>query len=99
MAACYACGSELPEHFEIHRTTACPNCDKDLHVCRGCTFYAPGAHWDCRETISEPVRDKDRGNFCDFFKVAEGTGGSGGDQSGGDETPKARDDFDRLFGS
>jgi hypothetical protein len=34
-----------------------------------CRFYSPGSHWDCSETIPEAVRDKERGNFCDFFEL------------------------------
>ena len=55
MRACYACGTELPEKLEVHRTTECPACRRDLHVCRNCAFYSPGSHWDCAETVPEGV--------------------------------------------
>lgn len=74
MRACYACGKELPEKLEVHRTTECPSCGRDLHVCRNCSFYSPGSHWDCAETVPEGVADKERSNFCDYFRYRQGAG-------------------------
>jgi hypothetical protein len=71
MGVCYACGASLP-FDRVYRTTECPGCRRAVKVCLNCRFYEPGAHWDCRETISEPVRDKDRVNFCDYFELASG---------------------------
>jgi hypothetical protein len=68
-----------------------------LRVCLNCEFYSPGAHWDCRETIDELVKDKDRANFCSFFsfKKSEQVVGEQGGRSSRD---KAREDFNKLFG-
>ena len=80
----------------IYRDSTCPSCGADLHSCINCKFYAPGSHYDCHETIEEPVRDKERSNFCDFFKPAvtsTGTGLAGGT----DKAQKARDAFNALF--
>lgn len=92
MAACYKCGRELPPRESIFRTTLCEQCGSDVRVCRNCRFYLPGAHWDCRETISEAVRDKERANFCEYF--SPGTN----QQSGNDRQDKTRDRFNSLFG-
>lgn len=96
---CKKCGKPMPE-VNIYRDSTCPNCGADLHSCINCKFYAPGSHYDCHETIEEPVRDKDRSNFCDFFKPAviafgSGTGLAGGSAS--DKAQKARDAFNALF--
>lgn len=96
---CKKCGKPMPEG-NIYRDSTCPNCGADLHSCINCKFYAPGSHYDCHETIEEPVRDKNRSNFCDFFKPAviafgSGTGLAGG--SAGDKAQKARDAFNALF--
>jgi len=32
--------------------------------------FMPGFANDCREPVSEPVLDKDRANFCDWFRPA-----------------------------
>lgn len=63
-------------------------------MCLNCRFYEPGAHWDCRETIPEPVREKDRGTFCDYFSPASDRKPSGSSEP----EHKARSQFDRLFG-
>ncbi len=71
-------------------------------MCRNCGFYLPGAHWDCRETIPEAVREKDRANFCEFFRPQTETDAE--DQAIADDDKsdkreeKARDQFNSLFG-
>ncbi len=92
MAVCYKCGTEFPRDMVVTRVLECPSCNAPVRCCRNCTFYEPGAHWDCRETIPDPVFDKERSNFCDYFRLA--TGGSGGGSNG---SSSARDDFDSLF--
>jgi predicted RNA-binding Zn-ribbon protein involved in translation (DUF1610 family) len=94
MSVCFSCGAELPAE-KVYRTTVCPGCGKGVRVCLNCKFYSPGSHWDCRETISEPVRDKDTVNFCDFFSLAEAKGGAEEPGGHGD----TRQAFDKLFDS
>ena len=96
MGSCHACGTGLPRDLPIFRETECPSCSKPLKVCLNCTFYEKGLQWDCRESIAEPVREKDRANFCDYFRLREGTG----DQPGGliqQRAEQARSAFDNLF--
>ena len=90
MSVCYSCGTELPAE-KVYRTTLCPGCEKGVRVCRNCKFYSPGSHWDCRETISEPVRDKDMVNFCDFFSLGNAVAKESPDK--GD----SRQAFNKLF--
>ena len=94
MALCYSCQSELPER--IYRNTTCDSCERDAKVCLNCKFYDPSAHWECRETIGDPVRDKDRANFCDYF-VAGPTNAS---RASGktDAAERARATLNKLFG-
>jgi len=96
MANCFACGHPLPSRERIFRSTLCEECGADAHVCLNCDFYLPGAHWDCRETIDEQVRDKDRANFCDYFSLSKTT--SGGATDGGGKAEDARKNFQNLFG-
>ena len=80
--------------MEIFRTTTCPSCGKDAHVCLNCRFYDKSAHMECRESIAEPVAQKDRSNFCEYFKVREATGrgpGSGPGPATDDRAARARD--------
>lgn len=95
MAHCYHCGQEIAEGSPIVRSSECPSCRRDLRVCRNCRHFSPGSHWDCRETVSDQVVDKERANFCDWFKLGDqGRSGAGGD----DKAQKARDGFAALFG-
>jgi hypothetical protein len=88
---CYFCGTEYTER--IYRNTVCPECGKDLKICLNCKFYEPGAHWDCRETVPEPVREKDRANFCDYFVYTLRRGGG----SSVKKQEESRKRFDSLF--
>jgi hypothetical protein len=96
---CYHCGEAMEAGKKPGRSEACPTCGRDLRCCKNCRFYSPGAHWDCAETIPDPVADKERGNFCDYFSVdpkyLSKTPGKRGESPQG---AKAKSDFDKLFG-
>ena len=70
MGSCYHCATAFPAEFVIARATECPNCGRDVRVCKNCKHYAPGSHWDCHESIPDQVVDKERANFCDYFSLA-----------------------------
>jgi len=95
MASCFRCGAELPE--KVFRATVCESCGADARVCLNCTFYDEAAHWQCRETIPEAVRDKDRANFCDFFRPASDRPGPGASGDYEKKQSQARDAFSKLF--
>lgn len=88
---CSRCGSELPSGPYSRRDT-CPGCGTGLHACVQCCFYAPGHYNDCREPQAERVLDKERANFCDFFRP-----GSGAPAEGSDPKEAARAALDALF--
>lgn len=67
MKTCFKCGAEITAEF-ISRRDECPRCCTDLHVCCNCEFYEKGRANDCREPQAEPVTEKDRSNYCDFFR-------------------------------
>ncbi len=91
---CRHCGAEipLPSGQRVGMRESCPRCDADLHTCRNCRHYDPGAHHECRENQAEWVRDKERNNRCDYFDPAP-EAGRGLRQPSGD----ARAGFDDLF--
>lgn len=72
---CWHCGTDL-SHLDFGRQEVCGKCGRDTRVCKNCGFYERGAHNDCREPQAERVVDKERSNFCDYFKPRTG-GGSG----------------------
>lgn len=93
MATCFHCGNSL--EGPVFRSTICESCGKDVKVCLNCEFYSPGSHWDCHETVPEQVKDKDRANFCDYFRLSSKAGGPAKGKKKADD---ARNAFDTLFG-
>lgn len=90
---CWKCGKEIKVE-QVMRSTECPLCHADLHSCKGCKFYAPGNHYDCKETVDDVITDKEKSNFCDFFHITDIVTG-GADK---DKAAAAKDAFNALFG-
>ena len=96
MASCHFCGTSIAADTAIYRNSECPHCAKPLKICLNCEFYEKGAPSDCRETIAEPVREKDRANFCDYFRLPAAAGAGG---RGGGPAASGKEAFDSLFDS
>ena len=73
---CWYCSAELT-HIDYGRQDSCPKCGRDTRVCKNCGFFDPAVHNQCHETQADRVVDKERSNFCDYFKPGSGLGGSG----------------------
>ena len=95
---CWKCKKEIPLE-KVSRLDECPLCHADLHVCKACDFYESGAHNDCRETSADMVTEKERANFCDYFRYSRKLNSSQGTDisSGSDKAAAARDAFNALF--
>ncbi|MBO4403746.1 MAG: hypothetical protein J5780_00210 [Treponema sp.] len=91
---CWKCGSKIDTSLTISRSSTCPVCSSDLHSCRNCSFYSPGSHYDCHETVDENISDKEKSNFCDYFKPAASFSKTAGYE---EKKEKARAAFDALF--
>ena len=91
---CWKCKKEIKVD-SVYRTSECPLCHADLHVCRGCAHYEEGSHYDCKEPSVDLVTDKTKANFCDEFQVNKKLSAS---SSASDASNKARDAFNALFG-
>lgn len=89
MTECYFCGTEITP--PVYRSSECPSCGKDLKICLNCDFYSKESHWECRESIKDPVREKDRSNYCDFFRLSKKSREK-------KENKEALDAFNKLFG-
>jgi hypothetical protein len=98
MKECFFCGHSLAEGERVYRSSTCSHCGKDLKICRNCRFYSPGVHWDCSESIQDPVHDKERANFCEFFQFREGPSQGRQPGSASNGKKKAHDALNRLFG-
>ncbi|MCS6924680.1 MAG: hypothetical protein NZ578_02140 [Candidatus Binatia bacterium] len=67
MMSCARCHGELVLRERVGRRDTCPHCGADLHCCLNCALYDPRAANACREPDAEPVADKERSNFCEYF--------------------------------
>ena len=65
---CFHCGRQLELQERVGFRDACPGCDRPLHACLNCAFHDPAYNNQCREPQAERVVDKDRFNFCEYFR-------------------------------
>jgi hypothetical protein len=72
MLLCWRCGKDLAElSLPLSRLDECPACHMHLHVCRMCEYYDPTVTKACREDGADEVREKQRANFCDWFRPSD----------------------------
>ena len=69
---CHKCKNEIEFEVKMQRTDTCPHCGADLHVCMNCEYWDPGEPNQCREHITEYIADRERTNYCTFFKFKSG---------------------------
>jgi len=92
--SCYRCGGSLEAlSLPFSRQDECPECSNYLHVCKMCVNYDPHVPRQCREDGAEDVRDKDRLNFCDWYKPSD----KAFDANRKDEEDQAKAALDSLF--
>lgn len=70
MVVCHQCNKQINLGKSIGRLDVCPQCNADLHVCLNCEFYDSTSYNECREPQAERVLNKEKANFCDYFKPA-----------------------------
>ena len=92
MNRCPYCDAELSS--AVFFSTECPSCSRVLHSCRCCSFFSPDAHYGCRESVDEPVWDKEKSNRCDYFRLTEKAVGASSDE---EKRKKARENLAGLF--
>lgn len=68
---CHKCGNELSDTYKVmvSRSDTCTQCMADIRCCKNCQFYDVKAYNDCREPMADRITDKEKANFCDFFKI------------------------------
>lgn len=93
---CWKCGASLAElTLPLRRLEECKRCGAELHVCKLCEWYSVAVAKHCREPIAEEVKDKERANFCDYFKPRPGAYSTVSTAA----ADKAKADLDALFGA
>lgn len=73
---CFSCNKEMSFIDRVGFREECSACGADAHACKNCRFYDRASYNECVETSADPVREKERSNFCDLFQVREGVFGS-----------------------
>lgn len=93
---CWKCGASLADlSLPLQRLDECRQCGAQLHVCKLCQFYSPAVAKQCRETIADEVKEKERANFCGYFDPRPDAWSAAG-QSG---AARARGELEALFGA
>lgn len=88
---CANCGAKAPTNIIFE--SSCPNCKGDLHTCRQCTHFDPGARFQCSKPVTVRIVNKQARNTCEIFvprSVVERQTTSGAPTD-------ARSAFDKLF--
>lgn len=92
---CWRCGEQLAEDaLPIRRAELCPVCNADLHVCKMCGFYNTSVADACEEPVATAVGNKQRANYCDYFKPSPRAYKGAVD----DAAARARAELESLFG-
>ena len=92
---CQSCGREVGVAEPIARDATCEGCGKDLRCCRNCRHFDERYHNQCTETQAEPVADKTRRNFCEYFYFSRAAFTAAA--AGRDRAAEARAKLDALF--
>lgn len=95
---CWKCKNPIDASEKIYRNSTCVFCGADLHSCRNCKFYDIGSHYDCRENISDLVKEKESGNFCEWFSARTDFSTLTSADESFAKSEKAREQFNALFG-
>jgi len=91
---CFRCGASLEAlSLPFSRQDECPECRNYLHVCKMCVYYDARVPRQCREDGAEEVTDKERPNFCDWYRPSESAFDAGRKQ----QEDQARAALDALF--
>ena len=62
---CAACGATVEANVGVD--AECPKCKASLHTCRMCTYFDPGARFECRKPITVKILNKIGRNECELF--------------------------------
>jgi hypothetical protein len=88
---CTACGEKAPANINFDST--CAKCKADLHSCRQCSYFDPGARFECSKPIAARFVNKHMRNTCELYaaRIVVERQTSSGPPTG------AREAFAKLF--
>jgi hypothetical protein len=92
---CWKCGAALAGlPLPLSRLAECPACHAYVHVCRMCLHFQTGIPKQCDEDDAEEVKEKERPNFCDYFRPNPRAY-----RKGDVKSQSAKSKLDSLFGA
>ena len=96
---CWSCGAalDLDPADPVGRSETCDACDADIRCCRACAFYDEASDNACREPSADRVLEKDRGNFCGWFRLALDRAAPAGVPAAESPADAARRRLEELF--
>jgi hypothetical protein len=73
--SCHACKQiwDGPPGTQPGRGETCVKCGADLHCCLNCSLFDHSSYI-CTSRTTEPVKDKEKRNFCDEFQLGTKAG-------------------------
>ncbi len=93
---CSLCGTMVNIDIDgIAFDAKCPKCHSDLHTCKNCVSFDPGARFQCRKPIPERIPKKDVRNECELFEARRTVERE--TTTAVAEVKDARSAFDKLF--
>lgn len=92
---CHRCGEaiDIEAGQKVAKSEECPQCYADVRCCKMCVFYDTTVANSCREPSAQRVFDKEKSNFCDFFRLGGGPSGPGARDSKDEILAKAESLF------
>jgi hypothetical protein len=63
---CSSCGAKIAATIKFD--SSCTNCRAALHSCRQCSYFDPGAHFQCSKPITVRIVNKNANNTCELFE-------------------------------
>jgi hypothetical protein len=95
MKTCFKCGTAWEGIGQPGIKAHCEHCGEDLHVCANCVNFNEQKPHHCA-VDTDPVRDKQRANYCEEFCFSENRDRRTTSRST-DDAQKARDAWNKLF--
>jgi hypothetical protein len=93
---CALCGTQVNISVGgISVDQQCPKCHNDLHSCKNCVSFDPGARFQCRKPITERIAKKDLRNECHLFEPRKTIERETTAAAADTKDPRAA--FDKLF--
>ena len=69
---CFSCHKnyEIDESRAVARNEECNHCGAATRCCKMCDFYDENSFNECREPMAERISEKEKPNFCNYFRLA-----------------------------